>query len=569
MEETSVVRLVGRYQIVSELGRGTMGIVFKGFDPTIGRTVALKTIAFAAHDDEAREFRRRLHGEAAAAGVLNHPNIVTIYDVVEDGPTMAIAMEFIEGQTLAAMIRKGPLTLDRALALFEPICSALDYAGSRGIIHRDVKPANIIVSPDGTPKIADFGLARAPASTATKSGVIVGSPGYMSPEQVRGKKLDRRSDLFSAAAMFYEMVTNDRPFDGDDTASLMYHIVHERHRPAHHLNPTLAPDVGAVLDRALAKDPDDRFATGAELVAALRAAVAQPPWASRVKSRPELQSQSLETLSDSSWDLLRDREPAPTGSVSASAGHAEPPARARRVWIAPAVLVVAAAAAVGVIVMRGPGRVLLEPNRSVPAPVAQPAPAAAPESTPAPLPSAGPQAPVALAAPISASPPARQSGTSALAVQFSGQTYPVVLYAGDTQLGRLDRNGSLSLDSGDVRIRAVGESVFLNQDFGTMSLRPDERKALTLPDLASAVIGVRGDAYVGVKIEVDGRLIPGPYPAQLPRIAASQHVVRISWVTGALAGREVRRPFDARAGGHVLVRALPEDGEITVQRIRR
>ena len=186
-EETSVVRKIGRYHAVGELGRGGMGIVYKGFDPVIGRTVALKTIGITGQDAEAKQLRERLYREASAAGTLTHPNIVTIYDVIEDGETTAVAMEFVEGKSLADLLAdKGPLPLDRALELFEQICAALDYAGAKGIIHRDIKPANILLTPDGHAKITDFGIARMAVSGLTQTGTIMGSPSYMSPEQVRG-----------------------------------------------------------------------------------------------------------------------------------------------------------------------------------------------------------------------------------------------------------------------------------------------------------------------------------------------------------------------------------------------
>ena len=276
-DETSVVRTIGRYQAVDELGRGAMGIVYRAFDPVIGRTVALKTIAFSLEDEEAVALRERLRREASAAGKLTHPNIVTIYDIIEDNNTTAVAMEFVEGRTLADHIRaQGALALAPALDLFEQICSALDYAGSKGIVHRDIKPANIMLTPDGHTKVMDFGIARLGVSTMTQAGTILGSPSYMSPEQVRGLPLDPRSDLFSAAVVFYEMVTRERPFAGNDVATTMYRITHEAPTPPGTFNPAIGPAVTAVLGQALAKDPAERFPTGAELVAELKRAV--PIW---------------------------------------------------------------------------------------------------------------------------------------------------------------------------------------------------------------------------------------------------------------------------------------------------
>ncbi len=222
-EPTSQVKTLGRYQLHGELGRGAMGVVYKAFDPVIGRTVALKTLTFDTSGEETEALRQRLHREACAAGTLAHQNIVTVYDVIEEGGTTAIAMEYIEGQTLSDVIdQRAPLPLDAALDIFEQMCAGIDFAGSQGIIHRDIKPANIMLTSDNRVKVADFGVARIEASTMTQTGLIMGSPSYMSPEQVRALPLDSRSDLFSAAVVLYELLTKERPFVGDDVATTMY-----------------------------------------------------------------------------------------------------------------------------------------------------------------------------------------------------------------------------------------------------------------------------------------------------------------------------------------------------------
>jgi serine/threonine-protein kinase len=248
-----------------------MGVVYRGFDPVIGRTVALKTLVIDTGDAQAKEFRDRLYREAAAAGALSHPNIVTIFDIIEDGAITAVAMEFIEGRSLAAIIaERAPLPLDVAIEILGQVCSALDYAASQGIVHRDIKPANILMTAAGRAKVTDFGVARLALSTMTQAGTVLGSPSYMSPEQVRGLPLDGRSDLFSAAVVFFEMITRERPFAGNDIATTMYRIAHEPPTPPSQFNASIGPDVSAVLDRAFAKDPAGRFETGADFVAELR-----------------------------------------------------------------------------------------------------------------------------------------------------------------------------------------------------------------------------------------------------------------------------------------------------------
>jgi serine/threonine-protein kinase len=273
--ETTVVRTIGRYRASNELGRGAMGVVYRGFDPLIGRPVALKTLSIDTADVHAKEFRERLYREAAAAGALSHPNIVTIFDIIEDGGVTAVAMEYIEGRSLAAIIaERAPLPTDLAVEILDQVCSALDYAGSQGIVHRDIKPANILVTSAGRAKVTDFGVARLALSTMTQAGTVLGSPSYMSPEQVKGLSLDGRSDLFSAAVVFFEMITRERPFAGNDIATTMYRIAHEPPTPPTRFNPAVGPAVAAALERAFAKSPSDRFQTGADLVAGLRAAAA-------------------------------------------------------------------------------------------------------------------------------------------------------------------------------------------------------------------------------------------------------------------------------------------------------
>ena len=273
--ETTVVRTIGRYRAFGELGRGAMGVVYRGFDPLIGRTVALKTLSIDTADPQAREFRDRLYREASAAGALSHPNIVTIFDIIEDGGVTAVAMEYIEGRSLSAIIaERAPLPIDLAVEILDQICSALDYAGGQGIVHRDVKPANILVTSAGRAKVTDFGVARLALSTMTQAGTVLGSPSYMSPEQVKGLSLDGRSDLFSAAVVFFEMITRERPFAGNDIATTMYRIAHEPPTPPTKFNPAVGTDVAEVLERAFAKSPAERFQAGADLVASLRAAAA-------------------------------------------------------------------------------------------------------------------------------------------------------------------------------------------------------------------------------------------------------------------------------------------------------
>jgi eukaryotic-like serine/threonine-protein kinase len=257
---------IGRYEILSELGRGAMGLVYKAKDPTIGRIVALKTMRLDVHGLEAEDMLRRFRNEAQAVGVLNHLNIVTIYDAAEQDKIFYIAMEYIEGTTLHQLLaQKRVLSTEEIIRFARQICAGLDYAHSNGIVHRDVKPANIMITTAGTVKIMDFGIAKTGGSV-TSTGQVLGTPNYMSPEQVKGKTLDGRSDLFSLGVVLYEMLTGEKPFVGQNVTTIIYKIVNEQPTPPRDLDVTIHPGLSAIVTKALAKSPDDRYQTGAELI---------------------------------------------------------------------------------------------------------------------------------------------------------------------------------------------------------------------------------------------------------------------------------------------------------------
>lgn len=269
--------MLGRYQIEKELGKGAMGIVYLGKDPKISRVVAIKTMALSQEfeEDELDDVKERFFREAETAGRLNHPNIVTIYDAGDEHDLAYIAMEFIKGKDLAAFTKKDNLMpLPKVFELISKSASALHYAHKEHVVHRDIKPANIMYDPEsGDLKVTDFGIARITDSSKTKTGVVLGTPSYMSPEQLSGKRVDGRSDLFSLGVMFYQMLTGSLPFRGDSMATLMYKITNEPHTPASELAPKLPREIDALIDKALNKDADQRFQTGKEMANALKACV--------------------------------------------------------------------------------------------------------------------------------------------------------------------------------------------------------------------------------------------------------------------------------------------------------
>lgn len=253
---------LGRYEVIDELGRGAMGIVYKGEDPKIHRTVAIKTVRISDFDESlVDEMKERFFREAESAGLLTHPNIVTIYDAGEEHDLAFIAMEYLKGRDLEEHTKKeNLLSLRETLSVAAQVADALEYAHSKGIVHRDIKPANIMrVDETGEIKVTDFGIARITASSKTKTGIIMGTPSYMSPEQVSGNKVDGRSDIFSLGVVFYELLCGVKPFTGDDMTSLMYMIAKEKHSSVKTINPKIPIVIEKVIDKALEKDVNKRY----------------------------------------------------------------------------------------------------------------------------------------------------------------------------------------------------------------------------------------------------------------------------------------------------------------------
>lgn len=255
------LKQLGRYEIVSAIGKGAMGVVYRAVDPMLQRTVAVKTVNLFLDEEELAEYEARFYQEAKAAGRLNHPNIVTIYDVGKEGQVAYMAMEFLEGKELKALLAdKKPLALATALDIAAQVADGLAYAHENDIVHRDIKPANIMILKSGLAKIMDFGIARMRTSEVrTQTGVLLGSPPYMSPEQVLGRRADHRSDIFSLGIVLYQMLTGERPFTGTEMSAIMYNVVHLSPRAPSQLNPEVPDILNFVVAKALAKAPDARY----------------------------------------------------------------------------------------------------------------------------------------------------------------------------------------------------------------------------------------------------------------------------------------------------------------------
>ncbi|MCK4857158.1 MAG: protein kinase, partial [candidate division Zixibacteria bacterium] len=261
-QEQADIKHLGRYQITGTLGKGAMGLVYKGVDPAINRPVALKTIRldFVSDPQEEAELRERLHREAQAAGKLSHPNIVTIYDVGSEGHLQYIAMECLEGQTLEDLIKKKVKFNYKIIAqIIIQICNALEYAHDKGIVHRDIKPANVMVLKDYRVKVMDYGIARVDSSSMTKTGIAMGTPNYISPEQLKGLPTDRRADLFSLGIVMYEMLLGRRPFKGENITSLIYSIINVEPDKPSNVNPQIPLLFDHIIMKTLKKDPNERY----------------------------------------------------------------------------------------------------------------------------------------------------------------------------------------------------------------------------------------------------------------------------------------------------------------------
>src|SRR5580692_8064018 len=287
---------------MDELGRGATGVVYRAQDPAIGRTIAIKTIRLSDFTDEAERdrLRERLFREAQSAGILSHPNIVTIYDIAEENGLAYIFMEYVEGPPLEKILNsQDVLGKDVALSIFRQTATALDYAHRKGIVHRDIKPANILIHEGALAKITDFGVAKILSQQMTQSGVMMGTPNYMSPEQVQGHAVDGRTDQFALAVIAYEMLTGEKPFLADQLPALLFRIVREDPVPPQRLNPSIGPQVEIVLKKALAKSANDRYATCLEFVDALAAALqASPGW----HPLPRSSAQSMPTMACAAVD---------------------------------------------------------------------------------------------------------------------------------------------------------------------------------------------------------------------------------------------------------------------------
>ncbi|MFO1314962.1 MAG: serine/threonine-protein kinase [Burkholderiales bacterium] len=427
---------IGRYVILDELGRGAMGIVYKARDPLIDRLVALKTVGVEAHSAEADAYRQRFFREARSAGGLSHPNIVTVHDVGEGDGVAYIAMEFLPGQSLRQILDSGAvLPFARIADIAAQVADGLAFAHAKGVVHRDVKPANVMVLDSGLVKITDFGIARLPSGTRTIAGTVYGSPKYMSPERVRGEEVDGRTDIFSLGAMLYEMLTGVAPFTATDLPTILDQILHVMPEPPSQRNRDIPPAFDVIVARALAKDRADRYADAQQMADALRhfadpvpAAAPAAPAGERpallVRPAGEPQPRATTAQEAASPMFIAPRpEPLPSADRAAKA----PAPRWRTMALIGVPLIGIAALALWLAAPSRPPKP--PPATPIAAPTPLPAPAPIAASEPAqPAPATGAAAPARPAAPAATSappPPALAQASAQLGFAISpwGEVY--------------------------------------------------------------------------------------------------------------------------------------------------
>jgi serine/threonine-protein kinase len=507
---------IGRYKIVGELGRGAMGVVYHAIDPNIGRPVAIKTIHFGGgrNPEEQNRLRERLFREARSAGILSHPGIVTIYDVEQQGELAYIAMEFVDGPTLDQVLSDArPIPPERMFSILGQTSVALDYAHQKGIVHRDIKPANIMIARDGTAKITDFGIAKITASDQlTMTGNIVGTPHYMSPEQVQGQPVDGRSDQFSLAVIAFEMLTGEKPYSGEHLTTVVYKIVAEEPAAPHRLNPTLGAAIESVLRRSLSKKPEARYPTCQEFAGALeKACAASKGW----KTMPRGGSLNEPTMVDSA-------KPAVTLPPARRARRAEATTTAERgerrtARFLPFLLAILVAA--GLLALIGwQAAPWLSSQVQAPKPPAPPPVAAAPPAaTPVPIPAEPKPSPMP---PPAATPAEKPPAKPAPAIAATQPVSIISSPAGAT--ATLDGNPQTACKAPCSLEAARGRHTIAITMAGYQIEHRDVDVESSAVEMLPVILRPLGGTLLlasvpeGAAISVNGRPIPQVTPAQIP-----------------------------------------------------
>jgi serine/threonine-protein kinase len=487
---------IGRYEIRGELGRGAMGVVYEAVDPLIGRTVAVKVIHLEAFADprEAEFLTERLFREARSAGQLFHPGIVVILDVGKEGDAAFIAMERVEGMSLQQTLALGRMDIGQALGVLRQTAAALDYAHEHGVVHRDIKPGNIMLHHGSMVKVADFGIAKVMSPQATMTGVVMGTPSYMSPEQIQAQAVDGRADQFSLAVLAFELLTGKRPFQGDSLPTLTHTIVFGERPSAHAVNPALFEGVDDVLRRGLAKLPDERYSSCAEFIAALEGAVKGPPAPpALIRPAPPPPIQESHVVAGHQA-VVQDHRVVERHAVAERSLVEEPRATKPASNLALVLTVVAAALVVAAAIVAG---FLYYPNIW-----RRPTPAASTVTTPAGKEGAVNPAPVVPGTIPPAGPPASQPGVQMAIQRFAADPRSIEPGGSATLSWEVTGAQEIVIDNGIGKVEGIGG----------LGVTP---RATTTYVLTAT--GSGGSARAAVSIEVKSK--PAPVPSTAPKPA--------------------------------------------------
>ena len=503
----TTVQRIGKYEIAEEIGAGGFGVVYKAWDPFIQRWVALKTCS--ATD---AEMKQRFFREAQLAGALQHPNITLIYDFGIDGSTPYFVQEFLTGTDLDHLFERMKLTTEGIVAILLQVCAGLDYAHSRGIVHRDIKPANVRVLEDGTVKVMDFGIAKSlqAESRLTQTGVALGTAGYLAPEQLAGKPLDPRTDLFSLGVMAYEMVTGVRPFSGPNLSNVIYQILNQDPVPPRQRNAACPDRLEKAILKALAKDPAQRFTSVRDFAAELKeilTTVQIRGQVRRAETTTAMVREELARLGAPNGDqstATAELAARPLDLVETSAMHPEEKPRPRKILLVAAAVVAVGIAASAIWYFSG-DRGAAPPGGALAATPVPATPVPSPAPTPVPT-------PVPVEVQLFVDPPAE--------VEVDGQSLGRVQVANvQLAIGKhtiVQRIPGYREETSEVEVTAAGQTIKLAlPPFGLLT-----------------VVNDMGVPLQGTQVFLDDKLL-GPLPVRDRKVEAGTHRLRVVWPDGS------------------------------------
>jgi serine/threonine-protein kinase len=545
---------IGRYQVLERVGKGGMGVLYRGFDPVLDREVAIK-LMLTDFSEDTEQMRPRFYREARAAAKLNHRNIVTIFEFAEESNVPYIVMEFLRGTPLGGRMNgQPPLSIDDKLNIVAQLCDGLAYAHEQGVVHRDVKPDNVFLLEDGSVKLLDFGIAKLTSSNLTRQGDVLGSASYMSPEQVGGSdSVDGRADVFSTGVMLYELLTGHKPFEAEAPTAVILKILKDDPTPIETYVTNLPPQLVAAVTKALAKKPEDRWPSADALGRELQMIRKSLPAATSTAELDETRFASTQMMKSLHEDLQKLRDQEKSGGTAVAVGQAAASARdaasgtegaSGKTWLVPALI--------GLVVVLGGGGYLMLGNKTSPAP----APSAALAQAPAPAPVAATPPPAAVAtppAPVAAAPKTPEVVPAAVSRPAAAPMVPVTM-AGGYPFEILDGSKVVSAASTAHELKAAaGRTLVISAPkyFLRQTVRvegtPSQGFDWAAPGLGK--LDVRS-AQETCDVVIGDRKLGNP-PLVIQEIAAGQYRVDIS-----CAGDVVKSHYATVRAGQTYVAAI-------------